>query len=48
MAEEAPPGAPTIGRGKHLFESIESAPHLRLLDVTRFDSDVLTLVYAPK
>lgn len=37
-----------IGQGKHLFESIESAPHLRLVQVTRFDSGVLALVYAPK
>jgi dihydrofolate reductase len=37
-----------IGKGKHLFESIDTAPHLRLLDVKRFDSGVLVLVYAPK
>jgi dihydrofolate reductase len=37
-----------IGKGKHLFESIDNAPHLRLVDVTRFDSGVLILVYAPK
>lgn len=37
-----------IGQGKHLFESIDTAPHLRLLDVTRFDSGVLALVYAPE
>jgi dihydrofolate reductase len=37
-----------IGRGKHLFESIDSAPHLRLVDVTQLDSGVLILVYAPK
>ena len=36
-----------IGKGKHLFESIDTAPHLRLLDVKRFDSGVLTLIYAP-
>ena len=36
-----------IGQGKHLFESIDTAPHLRLVNVTRFDSGVLTLVYAP-
>jgi dihydrofolate reductase len=40
------PGA--IGKGKHLFESIDTAPHLRLVDVTRLDSGVLILVYAPK
>ncbi|MFZ0091652.1 MAG: dihydrofolate reductase family protein [Solirubrobacteraceae bacterium] len=37
-----------IGKGKHLFESIETAPHLRLVDITRLDSGVLILVYAPK
>ena len=37
-----------IGKGTHLFESIDTAPHLRLIDVTRFDSGVLTLVYATK
>ena len=37
-----------IGKGKHLFESIDTAPHLRLVDVTRFDSGVVILVYAPK
>ncbi|HEX3873773.1 MAG TPA: dihydrofolate reductase family protein [Solirubrobacteraceae bacterium] len=37
-----------IGKGRHLFESIDTAPHLRLVDVTRQDSGVLILVYAPK
>ena len=37
-----------IGKGKHLFESIDTAPHLRLIDIRRFDSGVVTLVYAPK
>lgn len=37
-----------IGTGQHLFENVHTAPHLRLLDVKRFDSGVLTLVYAPK
>ena len=37
-----------IGKGQHLFESIDTASHLRLVDVTRFDSGVLVLVYAPK
>jgi dihydrofolate reductase len=36
-----------IGTGQHLFESIDTAPHLRLVDIKRFDSGVLTLVYAP-
>ncbi len=37
-----------VGRGQHLFESIESAPHLALRDVTQFDSGVIVLVYTPK
>ncbi len=37
-----------IGKGQHLFESIDTAPQLRLVDVTRFDSGVIVLVYAPK
>ena len=37
-----------IGTGQHLFESIDTAPHLRLVDIKRFDSGVITLVYAPK
>jgi dihydrofolate reductase len=37
-----------IGTGTHLFESIDTAPHFRLVDITRFDSGVVTLVYAPK
>ncbi|MFZ0388247.1 MAG: dihydrofolate reductase family protein [Solirubrobacteraceae bacterium] len=37
-----------IGTGQHLFESIDTAPHLRLVDVKRLDSGVLILVYAPK
>lgn len=37
-----------FGRGQRLFESIESAPHLSLRDVTQFDSGVVVLVYAPK
>jgi dihydrofolate reductase len=37
-----------VGRGTHLFESIDWAPHLDLIDVTRFESGVVVLVYAPK
>jgi dihydrofolate reductase len=37
-----------IGRGTHLFEQIDSAPQLRLVEVTRFASGVLTLVYVPQ
>jgi dihydrofolate reductase len=36
-----------IGRGTHLFEHLDSAPQLELLEVNRFASGVLTLVYAP-
>ena len=37
-----------IGRGQHLFESIDTAPHLRLVDVRRLQSGVVILVYSPK
>lgn len=37
-----------IGRGTHLFEQLDSAPALELVDVTRFASGVVTLVYTPK
>ena len=36
-----------IGTGTHLFESIDTAPHLHLVDVKQFDSGMLTLIYAP-
>jgi dihydrofolate reductase len=36
------------GKGKHLFAGIDTAPHLDLVNVTRFDSGVIVLVYAPK
>jgi dihydrofolate reductase len=35
------------GGGQHLFERIDSAPHLILQDITRFDSGVIVLVYTP-
>jgi dihydrofolate reductase len=35
------------GRGQHLFEDIESAPALELLDVRSFKSGVVLLRYAP-
>jgi dihydrofolate reductase len=35
------------GRGRHLFEDIDGAPALRLLDVTPFKSGVVLLSYAP-
>jgi len=36
-----------VGRGKHLFESIDAAPPLNLADVKRFNNGVLLLVYTP-
>jgi dihydrofolate reductase len=35
------------GRGQHLFEGIDTAPALKLVDVTRFGNGVLLLVYSP-
>jgi hypothetical protein len=37
-----------VGRGQHLFEDVDWAPHLKLIDITRFDSGVVILVYAPE
>jgi len=36
-----------IGRGQHLFESLDDAPSLKLADVTRFSNGVLLLIYTP-
>jgi dihydrofolate reductase len=36
-----------IGRGQHLFEDIDTAPALKLVDVTRFSSGVVILTYTP-
>src|SRR6266567_676029 len=36
------------GSGQHLFEEIQGAPQLSLVDVRRFASGVLVLVYTPK
>jgi dihydrofolate reductase len=36
-----------VGRGQHMFESLDRPPQLTLVDVTRFTSGVLVLVYAP-
>jgi len=35
------------GKGQHLFEDIDSAPAMKLVDVTRFSNGVLVLVYTP-
>ena len=37
-----------VGRGQHLFESIDTAPALNLADVTRFSNGVVILVYTPR
>ena len=37
-----------VGKGSHLFADLDTEPHLALIDVTRFDSGVIVLVYAPK
>jgi dihydrofolate reductase len=36
-----------VGRGQHLFEDIDAAPALNLVDVTRFNNGVVVLVYTP-
>jgi dihydrofolate reductase len=36
-----------IGRGQHLFESVDTAPALELVDVTRFSNGVVILTYTP-
>jgi dihydrofolate reductase len=36
-----------VGRGQHLFESIDTAPALQLLDVRLFSNGVVLLTYAP-
>ncbi len=36
-----------VGRGQHLFEAIDSAPALKLADVTRCTNGVLRLTYTP-
>jgi dihydrofolate reductase len=37
-----------VGAGKCLFSDVDWAPHLKLLDLTRFASGVVVLVYGPK
>ncbi len=37
-----------VGSGKCLFSDIDWAPHLKLLDLTRFENGVVVLVYGPK
>jgi dihydrofolate reductase len=37
-----------VGRGQHLFEDVQTPPHLTLVDVKRFTNGVVLLVYTPK
>jgi dihydrofolate reductase len=37
-----------VGKGQHLFEDIDFAPHLELMDVTQFKNGVVILRYAPQ
>ncbi len=37
-----------VGRGQHLFEEIDFAPQLNLVDVTRFSNGVVILAYTPQ
>jgi dihydrofolate reductase len=37
-----------VGRGQHLFEDIDTAPSLNLVDVTRSSNGVVILIYIPK
>lgn len=36
-----------VGRGQHMFESIDGAPALNLVEVTRFSTGVVMLTYTP-
>jgi dihydrofolate reductase len=36
-----------VGKGQHLFEDIESAPSLNLVDVTQHKNGVVVLTYTP-
>ncbi len=36
-----------VGKGRHLFEDIKSAPPLNLVDVTPHDNGVVVLTYTP-
>ena len=36
-----------VGKGQHLFEEIDFAPQLKLVNVTQFSSGVVILVYRP-
>jgi dihydrofolate reductase len=36
-----------VGRGQHLFEALDQSPQPTLVDVTRFSSGALVLVYVP-
>jgi hypothetical protein len=36
-----------VGMGQHLFESIKGGPRLNLVNLERFTSGVVLLVYTP-
>lgn len=36
-----------VGRGQHLFDDIDTAQSLNLVDVTRFNNGVVILIYTP-
>lgn len=36
-----------VGKGQHLFQCLENAPRLNLVDVSRFGNGVVVLVYTP-
>jgi dihydrofolate reductase len=36
-----------VGKGQHLFEDIDAAPSLNLVDVTRHNNGVVILIYTP-
>jgi hypothetical protein len=38
----------TVGNGQHLFAEVHDASQLQLVDVERFASGVVRLVYTPK
>ncbi len=37
-----------VGRGQHLFEDVQTPPHLTLVGMERFTNGVVILVYTPK
>jgi dihydrofolate reductase len=37
-----------VGKGQHLFENIDFAPYLSLVDVARLSNGVVILTYTPQ